>query len=120
MRSYRQSALSWVWISIARRARPNAPRRPWLREPLRMSDIGDQRPLDVLVLYSGYETNTEATREHLHAFALYSRHRVYYAPATVDATPDVDLNLFDAVIIHHSVRLIYPRHGLTPEYLRAL
>src|SRR5437588_248645 len=79
-----------------------------------------QQPLDVLVLYAGYWTDVNTTREHLHSLAIHSRHRVYYAPATNDAPCDIDLNLFDVIIIHYSVRLIFPRHGLTPEFLHAV
>jgi hypothetical protein len=78
------------------------------------------RPLDVLVLYSGYETGTDTTREHLHALALHSRHRVYYAPAAIDARLDFDLADFDVVVIHHSVRVAYPGRGLTPTFFQAV
>jgi hypothetical protein len=87
----------------------------------------DSRPLNVLVLYGCYYTGTDTTREHLHAFAIHSRHRVFYAPATVNpgacGAPvplDFDINLFDVVIIHYSARLVFPGFGLAPPFLEAL
>lgn len=74
--------------------------------------------LNVLMLYDDRSTFTSTVFEHLDAFASYSRHNIYYMPATGDALPSstqhaIDLSLFDVIIVHYSVRISLP------DYLQA-
>ena len=73
--------------------------------------------LNIVVLYDHTSTHVSTTCEYLDAFRKYSRHNVYYLPATryawSGAIPDednIDFLLFNVVIVHYSIRLIYPDH----------
>ncbi len=72
-------------------------------------------PLNVLVLYDPASVYINTVREHLQSFGLYSRHHVFYAEATAGNPLTFDLNAFDAIILHYSVRLAFPWH-LSPEF----
>jgi hypothetical protein len=74
--------------------------------------------LNILMLYDDHSTFTSTVREHLESFAAYSRHSFHYMPATSTPIPssesfDIDLSIFDAIIVHYSVRLALP------DYLQA-
>jgi hypothetical protein len=77
------------------------------------------RRLNLLVLYDVGALHVNTVRDHLEAFARCSRHRVHYAPATNGAPLRVPLELFDAVIVHYSVRLAYDWH-ISPAFAQAL
>lgn len=62
--------------------------------------------MDVLVLYDKFSTYTNAVFEHLSAFADYSSHSHYYAHAMV-GLKDIELEAFDCVVIHYSVRVAW-------------
>lgn len=69
--------------------------------------------LNILMLYDDHSTFTSTVREHLESFAAYSRHSFHYMPATSTPIPssesfDIDLAIFDAIIVHYSVRLSLP------------
>jgi hypothetical protein len=69
--------------------------------------------LNILMLYDDHSTFTSTVREHLESFAAYSRHSFHYMPATSTPIPssesfDIDLSIFDAIIVHYSVRLSLP------------
>jgi hypothetical protein len=77
--------------------------------------------LNVAILYDHSSTHTNTVREYLTAFAEYSRHRVYYVPASnyhPRSPEQVDLSIFDVVIIHYSIRLCF--RCLDPTYAAAL
>jgi hypothetical protein len=77
------------------------------------------RPLNLLVLYDGGSVPVSTTRDYLKSFRLFSRHRVYYAHAVFEAPLRFSLSLFDAVLIHYSVRMPM-RHHLSSAFFRAL
>lgn len=62
--------------------------------------------MNVLLLYDAYSTFTQTVVEHLRSFRTFSRHDVWYAHAIRGVHPQGDLEAFDAVIVHYSVRLI--------------
>ena len=64
-------------------------------------------PLRVLVFYAADQAFTGTVRDYLESFDLYSSNRVYYAPGTHDARLLYDLEFFDAIILHYSVRLCH-------------
>ncbi|MBN2298867.1 MAG: glycosyltransferase [Deltaproteobacteria bacterium] len=66
--------------------------------------------LNILVLYDMNSTHVTTIKEHLESFAAYSRHHIFYANATNNAPCTFDLSLFDAIIIHYSVRVSLTSH----------
>lgn len=73
-------------------------------------------PLNILVLYEDRSTHIGTIKEHLQAFKLYSRHRCQFLPAT-GFLPDLDdrdaasaLAVYDAIVVHYSVRLSINSH----------
>lgn len=69
----------------------------------------------VLVFADGPSLKVQAIVEHLKSFEEFSRHEVSYAWATGGNVCQVDFGVYDAVIIHYSVRLSVPGH-LAPEF----
>lgn len=63
-------------------------------------------PLNVLILYDAYATFTQTVVEHLRSFAAFSRNRIWYAHAARVTDSLVDLSVFDAVVVHYSLRLV--------------
>lgn len=61
--------------------------------------------LEVLVLYDSWSMQTLFVQRHLESISRHSRHRVHFAAATHDRQADFPLDLFDAIIIHFSVRM---------------
>lgn len=77
--------------------------------------------LNIAILYDHTSTYTNTVREYLEAFALYSRHRVFYVPASnyhPNPPATVDFKMFDVVILHYSIRHCF--HTLLPVYAQAL
>src|SRR5262245_54608954 len=62
-------------------------------------------PLNVLMLYATNASFTGTVTDHLNSFRRFSRHNFYYADAVNNAPCHVDLELFDAVVIHYSCGL---------------
>jgi hypothetical protein len=63
----------------------------------------DERPLSVLLLCN-YEPHQAATVcDHIDAFARYSRHRVFTCSRVRRLPAGLDLDRFDAVIVHYSI-----------------
>jgi hypothetical protein len=66
---------------------------------------------NLLILYDDQATHIGTVAEHLESFSRYSRHNIFYMPATgvvpgLDQSgARLDAEPFDAVIIHYSVRL---------------
>lgn len=77
------------------------------------------RKRNVLVLYDANAAHISTVREYLQSVQKYSRHNVTYAIATNDAPCLVDLNFFDAVVIHYSVRLSLANH-ISPAFAAQL
>lgn len=73
----------------------------------------------VLVLYDDASVFINTVREHLEALRHYSQHDIYYANAVRGVPRDFELDLFDVVILHYSVRLAFPWH-LSPAFAPAL
>ena len=61
--------------------------------------------MNILVLYNEYETFTSTVYEHLDSFARFSSARIFFAHQNAGSNHPTDLHLFDAVIIHYSLRL---------------
>lgn len=81
-----------------------------------------QRPrLNILVLYDDRSTHIGTVREHLQAFENYSRHKIHFLAATgqISEGPFSDLNAYDAICIHYSVRLSLSYH-IAPQVATAL
>lgn len=75
--------------------------------------------LNVLVLYDANSTHAQTTYEYLCSFNLYSQHNIFYARATNNAECRFNLNSFDVVVFHYSVRLSLTWH-LSPYYKKVL
>jgi glycosyltransferase involved in cell wall biosynthesis len=80
----------------------------------------EHRKLNVAVLYDDRSTHISTIREHLSAFRKYSRHQIYFVPATPWPGTDLtnkrmDLQIFDVLILHYSVRLSLQDH-FTEEF----
>lgn len=78
-----------------------------------------QQELNVLVLYDSIiSMHVSTIKEHLKAFETYSRHHIHYVPATSsfwqcsreELTRRINLEVFDVIIIHYSVRLSTADH----------
>jgi len=80
---------------------------------------GVSRPLNILILYDGVSVPVNAIRDHMEAFRLFSRHRIYYAHAAFEAPLRFSLALFDAVVLHFSLRLPM-RHHLSSAFYQPL
>lgn len=59
----------------------------------------------ILVLYAPSQTFTSTVYDHVSSFAKYSENAVYYLDFEDLRSGQVDLTLFDVVIVHYSVRL---------------
>jgi glycosyltransferase involved in cell wall biosynthesis len=73
--------------------------------------------LNVLVLYAETSTHISTIVEHLSSFEEYSKHDVYYLPATgnwslgdLDPSQVFHLDVFDVVIVHYTVRICFDWH----------
>jgi hypothetical protein len=72
--------------------------------------------LNILVLYDDRSTHVGTVAEHLGAFRKYSAHNVYFMPATRqqgfsnDSHHSPDLSVYDAVVMHYSVRISVEFH----------
>ena len=63
--------------------------------------------MNILVLYNATQTYTNAVYEHVASFGRFSRFRVFYTHVDYQQTAAIDLNVFDAVVIHYSIRLCF-------------
>jgi hypothetical protein len=83
------------------------------------SNSGTNSALNIVVLYDESVVYINTVREHLESLAWYSRHHIHYANAVYGVPLNFDLNLFDVVVIHYSVRLPYPWH-ISPAFSAAV
>ena len=74
--------------------------------------------MNVLFLYNSTQTFTNTVYEHLASFGDHSSHRVFYSHADPVSELNVDLEVFDAVGIHFSIRL--PFDQVSSSVLHAL
>ncbi|MBR1156118.1 hypothetical protein [Bradyrhizobium sp. JYMT SZCCT0428] len=81
-----------------------------------MSNAKPTAPLNILVLYDRGAISTEFVRQHLESIRIHSKHNVHYLGATFGANSATPVDLFDAVIIHFSVRLAYDWH-ISPHFV---
>lgn len=77
-------------------------------------DDGKKR---ILILYDHHEVRAKTIIDYLDSFQRYSRHRVSYVSSF--AKCHFDLEYFDAVVVHYSVRLCFPGH-LSQSFAQAL
>lgn len=77
--------------------------------------IESSKRLHVLVLYDPGSVSTGFVEQHLAAIRRHSRHDVHYAAATSDRRADFPLELYDALVVHFSVRL--PFDAMAPEFV---
>lgn len=73
----------------------------------------------MLILYEARHTFTSTVGEYLEAFGKHSRSEIWYAVGTQGAPLLFDLDAFDVVVIHYSVRLCHDWY-LSKEYAKAL
>jgi hypothetical protein len=70
-----------------------------------MPDISRSR---ILVCYSGSSTFTNTTLEYLKSFSAFLDCDIYYLHVTNNSIPQVNLNIFDVVLLSYCVRLCFP------------
>jgi hypothetical protein len=72
---------------------------------------------NILILYDHHGMPIKTIAHYLESFYRFSRHNVYYT--TSYAKCHFDLNYFDAVVLHYSVRICFPG-PLSGSYAKAL
>ena len=97
-----------------RRAKPNR-----VQQARMVESPKNVRSLRVLVFYAADQAYTGAVRDFLESFDRYSLNFFFYSPGTHDARLLYDLSLFDAIVMHYSVRLCYDWH-ISPEVAKAI
>jgi hypothetical protein len=60
---------------------------------------------NILILYDQHETHVKTTADYLESFQRFSRHKISYVSSY--AKCHFDLDYFDAVVIHYSVRVCF-------------
>ena len=83
---------------------------------------GRKRSLNMAILYDDRSLHISTIREHVEAFRKYSRHVVYFVPVTGQwplaadtLRRQIDLSLFDVLVLHYSVRTSLADH-LSEEF----
>ena len=61
--------------------------------------------MNILYFYAHSQTYTSSVYEHVKSLGEYSKNNIYYISSNQDYENNVDLDDFDAIIIHHSIRL---------------
>lgn len=69
--------------------------------------------MNVLILYNSTQTFTNTVYEHLASFGEYSSHRVFFAHADQISKFNINLNAFDAVGIHFTIRLPFDQISIS-------
>lgn len=72
---------------------------------------------NILILYDHHETHVKTIADYLESFHRFSRQNVYYVSSF--AKCHFDLDYFDAVVLHYSVRVCYPG-PLSASFARAI
>jgi hypothetical protein len=91
------------------------PANPFFGNPGR-EDPMPNRPLNILMIcdYQRYGSNANTLLDHINAFSFYSSHNVFILSNLGEIPPGVDLDAFDAVVIHYSIVTILDAY-LGPE-----
>jgi len=63
--------------------------------------------MNILYFYAHSQTYTSTVYEHVKSLGEYSKNNIYYISSNQDYENNVDLNDFDAILIHYSIRLPY-------------
>jgi hypothetical protein len=74
--------------------------------------------MNILILYNSSQTYTNAVFEHLDSLRKYSTHHFFFSHADQASQLNLDLNKFDAVGIHFTIRL--PFDQVSPDIAQAL
>lgn len=69
-----------------------------------------QPKANVLMLYDEASIHVQTIYEHLKSFEEYSRHRYMYLPATRFDYDDLDLNFYNVIVVHYSIRICFDNH----------
>lgn len=80
------------------------------RDPFSVTTEADQQPLKLAILFDTNSVHVATLREHLESFRRHSSHQVWYLPATHRSVSRIDLDMFDVVIIHYSIRVSLANH----------
>ena len=72
---------------------------------------------NILILYDQHEIHVKTISDYLQSFHRYSRHNISYVSSFAKCR--FDLDYFDAVVVHNSVRVCYPG-PLSPSFAQAL
>lgn len=75
--------------------------------------------INVLILFDANSLHVKTIKEHLESFRLYSRLRIYYDSATVNAECKYNFFLFDVIVIHYTVRLCLTDY-ISPAHVEQL
>lgn len=79
-----------------------------------------KRRLSILILANYHYDHADTVVDHHRAFGRYSRHRIrYWDPVGHPDGGGIDLEEFDAVVIHYSVNLVHMLRPAQREWLRA-
>ena len=78
---------------------------------------GDDEKLNIIILYDSFATGISAVSDYLLSFKQ-MKHNVFYSTCTNanSAEPFVDLEIFDVIIFHYSVRLCFTWHLTQPFF----
>jgi glycosyltransferase involved in cell wall biosynthesis len=63
------------------------------------------KKLNVAYLYDVKSTHTSTVLDYLDSFSNYSRHNIYLTPATNDFDTSIDIDMFDVIVLHYSLRM---------------
>jgi hypothetical protein len=76
---------------------------------------------NILLLFDNAATHIATVRDHISSLVEHSRHNVYLAPATGAAggAQPLDVSMFDAIVIHYSIRLSLEEH-FAPAFSEAV
>ncbi len=91
-------------------------------EKVRSSQTDIDSKLSIGILYESWSVKVSTIEEHLKSFALFSKHSISYISACQGSICAVDLNVFDILVIHYSVRVSVRNSNfmLSPEYVDAV
>lgn len=83
-----------------------------IQEPV----FNSSKIFNILVFYDANSLHVPTLKEHLESITKYSSNNIFYVNATGGATADnliqcdMEFNIFDAIVIHYSVRVSIERH----------
>ncbi len=82
----------------------------------------DSSILNIIVLYEPASVHVSTIREHLNSFNLFSKHKVSYLPATQHLVCEANLDIYDVLLVHYSIRVSVTDGGwtLSSSYTNAI